>query len=51
MDQQTIKNLKLRMEYENNRTAPPEGFPQFPDIPAERYVSVHRAPPLRIALH
>lgn len=39
MDQQTIKNLKLRMEYENNRTAPPEGFPQFPDIPAERYVS------------
>ena len=37
MDQQQIDNLRDLMEYEAARTAPPEGFPDLPDIPAGRY--------------
>jgi len=39
MDPLKIANLKRRVEYEKHRTAPPPGFPKFPDIPAGRYVS------------
>ncbi len=33
-----IQQLRDLMEYEAARTAPPEGFPVLPDIPAGRYV-------------
>ncbi len=38
MEQKDIDNLRLLMEFEAARTAPPEGFPKLPDIPAGRYV-------------
>ena len=38
MSQEDIKTLRDLMEYEAARTAPPEGFPDLPDIPAGRYV-------------
>ena len=37
MTPQEIKTLRDLMEYEAQRTAPPEGFPRLPDIPAGRY--------------
>ena len=37
MDQQEIATLRELMEYEAARTAPPEGFPNLPDLPGGRY--------------
>ena len=37
MDPKQIQMLRRLMEYEANRTAPPEGFPVLPDIPGGRY--------------
>ena len=37
MNPQEIATLRNLMEYEANRSAPPEGFPTFPDLPAGRY--------------
>ena len=34
-----VAELKAMMEWEGRRTAPPEGFPPLPDMPAERYTS------------
>jgi phenylpropionate dioxygenase-like ring-hydroxylating dioxygenase large terminal subunit len=34
-----IATIKALMEWEGNRTAPPEGFPSLPDLPAGRYTS------------
>ncbi len=39
MESLTIKKIKEKIHYEVNRTAPPEGFPKFHDIPRGRYVS------------
>ena len=33
MEQQEIQTLRALMEYEAARTAPPESFPDLPDIP------------------
>lgn len=38
MSPEEISTLKDLMEYEAARQAPPEGFPQLPDVPAGRYV-------------
>jgi len=38
MSAEYIQTLRDLMEYEAARTAPPEGFPALPDIPAGRYV-------------
>lgn len=37
MDAATVQRFLDGMKYEAERSAPPEGFPQFPDIPAGRY--------------
>lgn len=37
MKQQDIDNLRILMEYEAARKAPPQAFPTLPDIPAGRY--------------
>lgn len=34
-----IARLKAQMEWEGARTAPPDGFPKLPDMPAARYTS------------
>ncbi len=34
-----VQALRELMEYEAERTAPPEGFPSFPDMPGGRYTS------------
>ena len=39
MDAALIERLREEMRYEFARTGPPEGFPAFHDIPAERYTS------------
>ena len=39
MDQQTVDTIKRLMEWEAGRSAPPEGFPSLPDMPAGRYTS------------
>ena len=39
MDQGTVETIKRLMEWEAARTAPPEGFPHLPDLPAGRYTS------------
>jgi phenylpropionate dioxygenase-like ring-hydroxylating dioxygenase large terminal subunit len=39
MSASEIETLKAMMEWEGGRTAPPEGFPRLPDMPAERYTS------------
>lgn len=39
MDQQTVETIKRLMEWEAGRSAPPEGFPSLPDMPAGRYTS------------
>jgi phenylpropionate dioxygenase-like ring-hydroxylating dioxygenase large terminal subunit len=38
MDAATVQRFLDGMKYETERTAPPPGFPRFPDIPAGRYV-------------
>ena len=38
MSPEEVQTLKDLMEYEAERKAPPEGFPDLPDIPAGRYV-------------
>ncbi len=38
MDPATVQRFLDGMTYEAARTAPPEGFPRLPDIPAGRYV-------------
>lgn len=38
MTQDEIRTLHQLMEFEASRTAPPEGWPVMPDIPAGRYV-------------
>lgn len=37
MDEQLIERIRLDMSYEFERTAPPEGFPAFHDIPTDRH--------------
>ena len=37
MDEQLIEQIRQDMAYEFERTAPPEGFPPFHDIPTERH--------------
>lgn len=37
MNEALVQEIKQRLEYEEQRTAPPEGFPALPDIPAARY--------------
>jgi len=39
MDTALIDNIRADMEYEFARTAPPEGFPRFSDIPTGRHIS------------
>ena len=39
MDEALIDRIKQRMYYEFDRTAPPEGFPKFHDIPVGRHLS------------
>ena len=39
MDEQLIERIKADMAYEFERTAPPEGFPAFHDIPTSRHTS------------
>lgn len=39
IDQETTENLKQRVAYEKGRDGYPDGFPQIPDLPAERYIS------------
>ncbi len=39
MDQDLIDRIKSDMAYEFARTAPPEGFPAFHDIPVGRHIS------------
>ena len=39
MDEQLIERIRQDMAYEFARTAPPEGFPPFHDIPTERHTS------------
>ena len=37
MSSEDIQSLRALMEYEASRSAPPQGFPALPDIPAGRY--------------
>jgi phenylpropionate dioxygenase-like ring-hydroxylating dioxygenase large terminal subunit len=39
MDAELIERIKADMRYEFERTAPPEGFPAFHDIPTARHTS------------
>jgi phenylpropionate dioxygenase-like ring-hydroxylating dioxygenase large terminal subunit len=39
VDQELIDRIKSDMRYEFARTAPPEGFPAFHDIPVERHTT------------
>ncbi|WP_296678909.1 aromatic ring-hydroxylating dioxygenase subunit alpha [Novosphingobium sp.] len=39
MDQAEVDLLKRMMEWEGQRSEPPEGFPALPDMPAARYTS------------
>ncbi|MEL7199939.1 MAG: SRPBCC family protein [Pseudomonadota bacterium] len=39
IDAAEVARLKALMEWEGERTAPPEGFPNLPDMPAARYTS------------
>ena len=39
MGEAEVAQLKALMEWEGRRTAPPEGFPALPDMPAGRYTS------------
>ena len=40
MDAQEIKTLRALMEYEASRRAPPETFPNLPDLPGGRYTDL-----------
>jgi len=40
MDEQLIERIRHDMAYEFARTAPPDGFPKFHDIPTARHTSV-----------
>ena len=37
MDSSTVQRFIDGMKYEAERTAPPDGFPSLPDVPAGRY--------------
>ncbi|MBK01598.1 MAG: Rieske (2Fe-2S) domain-containing protein [Acidimicrobiaceae bacterium] len=39
MDQALIDRIRTDMAYEYHRTAPPDGFPRFHDIPVGRHIS------------
>jgi phenylpropionate dioxygenase-like ring-hydroxylating dioxygenase large terminal subunit len=39
MSRDEVARLKALMEWEGRRTAPPDGFPELPDMPAGRYTS------------
>ncbi|MBU3718663.1 MAG: Rieske (2Fe-2S) protein, partial [Actinobacteria bacterium] len=39
MTPELVARLTEQMRYEFARTAPPDGFPKFPDIPVERFTS------------
>jgi phenylpropionate dioxygenase-like ring-hydroxylating dioxygenase large terminal subunit len=39
VEQAYVEQIKRLMEWEAARTAPPEGFPHLPDMPAGRYTS------------
>ncbi len=39
MSDAEIARLRALMEWESTRTAPPQGFPRLPDLPAARYTS------------
>lgn len=39
MTPELVARLTAEMQYEFDRTAPPEGFPKFHDIPVERFTS------------
>jgi phenylpropionate dioxygenase-like ring-hydroxylating dioxygenase large terminal subunit len=39
IDRETTENLKRRIAWEKARTGYPDGFPQIPDLSAERYIS------------
>ena len=39
MNAELIERIKADMRYEFERTAPPEGFPAFHDIPTARHTS------------
>ncbi|WP_245561329.1 aromatic ring-hydroxylating oxygenase subunit alpha [Erythrobacter cryptus] len=39
MDAKEVAHWKAMMEWEGQRSAPPEGFPALPDMPAARYTS------------
>ena len=39
INREEIAKLKALMEWEGNRTAPPDAFPRLPDLPAARYTS------------
>lgn len=38
MDATLIEQIQADMRYEFERTAPPDGFPKFPDIPTARHI-------------
>lgn len=38
MNPNEVRAILERQAYESERTGPPEGFPQFPDVPGKRYV-------------
>ena len=39
MTPELVARLTAEMQYEFDRTAPPDGFPKFHDIPVERFTS------------
>ncbi len=34
---ETPESIRVQTNYETHRKGPPEGFPQFPDLPGRRY--------------
>ncbi len=34
---ETPESIRVQINYETHRKGPPEGFPQFPDLPGKRY--------------
>lgn len=41
MDAEYLDRFRQRSAYESARTAPPDGFPAFPDLPLGRYTDAH----------
>ena len=39
MNEEEVARLRALMQWEATRTAPPDGFPKLPDMPAARYTS------------